>query len=236
MGIHPLFRPRRVIALLGMTFGAGLGIALSHSPVAAADADAIDDAWPYLTPSPEFSYPYYSAAVLPGYPGPLTAPAPDVNDVTYVHQPDPLGFPVADEWYTVHTTFSTVPIFGGESQSVVTAVLDGSAFPHVGTVADGFAIFPFIPVSLDATGLEPLFTNSYLDDPALGFADAFTVQGFFGPDVGITDTYISDAAGVKDVLSAYGLPTVTLFEFPAADPGAGASDLGQLMTEFSTLF
>jgi hypothetical protein len=91
-------------------------------------------------------------------------------------------------------------------------------------------------VSLDATGLEPLFTNSYLDDPALGFADAFTVQGFFGPDVGITDTYISDAAGVKDVLSAYGLPTVTLFEFPAADPGAGASDLGQLMTEFSTLF
>lgn len=201
-----------------------------------AGADAIDDAWPYLTTSPEFSYPYYSAAILPGYPGPLTAPSPDVNDVTYVHQPDPLGLPVADEWYTVHTTFSTVPIIGGESQSTVTAVLDGSSFPHVGTVEDASTFFPFIPVGPGGDGLEPLFTNSYLDDPTLGFADAFTVQGFFGPDTGLTDTYISDGAGVKDVLSAYGLPTVTPFEFPAADPGAAASDLSQLMAEFTTLF
>lgn len=229
-----LFRPRTVIAFTGIALGVGLGVALGASPVAAADA--IDDAWPYLAPSPEFSYPYYSAAILPGYRGPLTAPAPDVNDVVYVHQPDPLGLPVDDEWYAVHSTFSYTPIVGGESHSVVTAVLDGSAFPHVGTVEDASTFFPFIPVRFNEPGLEPLFVNSYLNDPALGFADAFTVQGFFGTGVGITNTYISDAAGIKDVLSAYGLPTVTLFEFPAADPSAAATDLGQLMAEFTALF
>jgi hypothetical protein len=76
----------------------------------------------------------------------------------------------------------------------------------------------------------PLFTNSYLDDPTLGFANAFSVLNV------VTDTYLSDSAGVKDVLSVDGLPPLTLFEFPAADPGAAASDLSQLMTEFSTLF
>lgn len=233
MRTHSLLRPRSVVAFLGISLAAGLGIALAASPVAVADA--IDDAWPYLIPSsPDF--PYYSAAVLPGYPGPSTALSGDVSDVTYVHQPDPLGLPVADEWYTVHETFSDLPIFGSESHQVVTALLDGSAFPHVGTVEDDVALFPFIPVGPGGIGLEPLFTNSYLDDPTLGFADAFTVQGLFGPGVGLTDTYLSDPAGVKDVLSVYGLPPATLFEFPAADPGAAASDLSQLMTEFGTLF
>jgi hypothetical protein len=85
--------------------------------------------------------------------------------------------------------------------------------------------------------LEPLFTNSYLDDPTLGFADDFTVQGFFGNGVGLTDTFLSDAAGIKDVLSADGqAPFLTLFEFPAVEPASAASDLSQLLTEFSALF
>lgn len=233
MPTRPPSRSRRAIALVGVAFGTGLLVALATSPV--ADADAIDDAWPYLTRS-STEFPQYSAATLPGYQGPLTAII-NGNDVTYVHQPDPYGLPVTDEWYTTHETFSYTPILGSESHSEVTALLDGSVFPHVGTTDDSLALFPFIPVGPGVVGLEPLFTNSYLDDPTLGFADDFTVQGFFGNGVGLTDTFLSDAAGIKDVLSADGqAPFLTLFEFPAVEPASAASDLSQLLTEFSALF
>jgi hypothetical protein len=88
----------------------------------------------------------------------------------------------------------------------------------------------FFRIIPDAIGLAPLFSNFYLDDPTLGFADAFELANV------VTDTYLSDTAGVKDVLSVEGLPPLTLFEVPAADPGAAASDLSQLMTEIGTLF
>jgi hypothetical protein len=180
-----------------MALGAGLGIALAANPV--AGADAIDDAWPYLVPSTPV-FPYYLATGLP----------------------DP-----ADESYTEQVTLSSSPYLFGEEHQVVTALLDGSAFPHVGTVEDDVALFPIVP---DGIGAAPLFTNSYLDDPVLGYADSFGVLNV------VQDTYFSDAAGVKDVLSIFGLPPLALFEIPATDSGAAASDLSQVMTEFSTLF
>jgi hypothetical protein len=215
-------RTPSVVAVLG-TFGAGLGIALAASPAAAADA--IDDAWPYGTPS-STDFPYYLATGLPGYQGPTTYSG-DVEDVTYVHQPDPNDLPVTDEWYTVQQTISTTGILSNETHQVVTAVLDDSAFPHVGTVADSVDFLRIIP---EGIGLAPLITNSFLDDPTLGFADAFGVLNV------VTDTYLSDTAGIKDVLSVLGLPPLTLFDIPAADPGAAALDLSQLTTEFGALF
>jgi hypothetical protein len=213
-------RTPSVVAFLGITLGAGLGTALAASPI--AGADAIDDAWPYLTSSPTF----YGAIGLPGYQGPYSFSG-DVEDVTYVHQPDPNDVPVSDEWYTVQQTISTTGILSNEVHQVVTGVLDDSAFPHVGTVADTVDFLRIVP---EAIGLAPLITNSYLDDPELGFADAFELLNV------VTNTYLSDSAGVKDVLDVSGLAPVTLFEFPATDAGAAASDLSQLMTEFSTLF
>jgi hypothetical protein len=205
MRIHSLLRPRSVLACVGIAFGAGLGIALAASPIAVADA--IDDAWPYLATSSEY-FPYYEATGLPSH---------------------------AAESYTEQITFSDTPYLYDDEHQVVTALLDGSAFPNVGTVEDDVYVLPVIPEDGGLVG-APLFANSYLDDPKLGFADAFSLPGLFNPGFGITDTYLSDAAGIKDVLNVYGLPPLTLFEFPAADPGAATLDMGQLMTEFSTLF
>lgn len=160
-----------------------------------------------------------------------------ISTVTYVHQPDPDALPATDGWYKIHETSSYTPILGSVGHQEVTAILDDSTFPHVGTTTESLALFPFIPVGLGVVGVEPLFTNYYLNDPELGFADAFTVQGFLGNGVGLTNIFISDAAGIKDVLSVNGQePFLTLFEFPAADPASEVSDLSQLMTEVSALF
>ena len=235
MPTHPLLHSRRVIVLLGVTFGTGLGVALAASPV--AGADAIDDAWPYLSMS---STPYPVATL----PGELTIlpTASNGNVATYTHHLDPVGVPVTDGWYTAHATISympsyDIPILGSVSHSEVTALLDDSTFPHVGTTEDVLALFPFTPVQLGLSGVEPMFVNSYLNDPIVGFADAFTVQGFFGNGVGLTNTFISDAAGFKDVLSFEGQPPfLTLFEFPTVEPASAASDFSQLMTDFTALF
>jgi hypothetical protein len=212
----------RVVTFLGTSLGIALGAGLAASPVAVADA--IDDAWPYGASSS----PYYVATELPGYQGPHTYyPDSTAEDVTYLHHPDPNDLPEPDEWYTVHQTISTTGILSNETHQVVTALLDDSAFPHVGTVADSVDFFRIIPAAI---GLAPLITNSYLDDPTLGFADQFDLLNV------VTNTYLSDAAGVKDVLSVFGLP-LTLFEFPTADPGAAASEPGdgfaQLLAELT---
>lgn len=206
------------IAHRALAAGALFGGAVMAS--AAAGADAIDDAWPYLTA------PNGRLTSLPGYQGPQTFyPDTTAEDVTYLHHPDlTVGVDKADEWYTAHQTVSNF-LFGSEVHQVVTAVLDGSTYPHVGTVADGLNLFvlPVYPVGF------PLIQNSYLDDPQLGFADWLNV-------IGISNFYLSDAAGVKDSLSLFGLPAFTLFEIPAADP-AGVSDLGagfhELLSELS---
>ncbi|MEB3021977.1 hypothetical protein [[Mycobacterium] crassicus] len=235
MPTHPLLHSRRVIALLGVTFGAGIGLALAASPV--AGADAIDDAWPYLSIS---STPY-PVAKLPGELAILPT-ASNGNIATYTHHLDPVGLPVTDGWYTAHETISympsyDMPILGSASHSEVAALLDGSPFPHVGTTVDELALFPFTPVQLGLSGVEPLFINSYLNDPIVGFADAFTVQGFFGNGVGLTNTFISDAAGFKDVLSFEGQPPfLTLFELPTVEPDSASADLSQLMADFNALF
>jgi hypothetical protein len=217
-------RRRRRVAFLGLAAGAGLGLALATGSAAVADSDPIDDAWPY------------GGVTLPSeYPGPHTFLPGGGEDVTYLHHPyysDDI--PEGDEWYTIHQAISTYPILGSYTHDVVTALLDESAsFPHVGTVADYLGLFPIpFPVAGTIVG-APLIANYYLDDPALGFADKFTVFNV------LDNTYLSDSAGVKDVFSVFGLP-ITLFEFPAADPGAAASDPGdgfaQLLTEFTNAF
>lgn len=195
---------RRTATLLG----AGLGVALSaaFAPSPAASADAIDDAWPYLNATSSY-FPYYTATGLPG-----------------------TGVPGSDPGYTLDTTFSDVPYLYDSGEYVVTATADGLAYPHVGTVLDELLVLPIIPAVGGTVG-APVFTNYSLDDPALGFADAFNVLNV------VTNTYLSDSAGVKDVLSIYGLPPLTLFEFPAVDAGMSASESGdglaQLLGEFA---
>ncbi|GFG69511.1 hypothetical protein [Mycolicibacter senuensis] len=233
MPTRPLLQSRRATVFLGIALGTGLGAALAASP--GAGADAIDDAWPYLTIS-STQFPQYSAAMLPGYIATLPTTS-NGNTAIFAHELDSNGLPVdGEEWYTAHMTSSYTPIFGSVGHSEVTAVLDGSGFPNVGTTEDSLELFPFIPVQLGLPGLEPLFTNYFLNDPTVGFADAFTIQGFFGNGVGLTNTFISDAAGIKDVLSVNGQePFLTLFEFPAVEPDSAVSDLSDL-TDFSSLF
>ena len=192
---------RRTSILRGGFLGAGLGVALGAAFAAgpAASADAIDDAWPYLDPvSPVFPY-YYAAPGLPTIPG-------------------------TDLWYTVDHTSSSVPYLYSDFHDVVTGTLDGPAYPHVGTVADAFILLPIIPAVGGLAG-APVITNYSLNDPVLGFADAFTLLN------GFTNTYLSDSAGVKDVLSIYGLPPLTLFEFPAVDAGGTALESGDGFTQ-----
>lgn len=233
MSTHPLSHPRRVIVLLGLTFGTGLGVALAASP--SAGADAIDDAWPYLSMS-STSYPQYSATMLPGYMAIL--PTTSNGEVaTYTHHSEPVGVPLTDPWYTTHGTSTYITLLGTVSHSEITALLDGSTFPHVGTTVDEVDLFPFTPVQIGLSGVQPMFINQYLNDPTVGFADTFTMQGYLGNGVGLTNTFISDAAGIKDTLSFEGQPPfLTLFEFPAVEPASAASDLSQLMTDFTALF
>ncbi|WP_131813804.1 hypothetical protein [Mycolicibacter kumamotonensis] len=226
MSTHPLLRrARRVTVLLGIAVGTGLGVALAASPV--AGADAIDDAWPYLSMT---STPYPVAT----FPGAIASlPTTSNGDIaTYVHH-----LWANDEWYTAHATNTYITLLGSVGHSEITAILDGSTFPHVGATEDDVSLFPFTPVQIGLSGYQPMFINSYLNDPTIGFADTFTMQGYFGNGVGITNTYISDAAGIKDTLSFEGQPPfLTLFEFPATDPASAASDLSQLMTDFTGLF
>jgi|GEM_PF-3704091 hypothetical protein len=200
--------PRRRSAAL---LGAGLGVALSaaFAPSPAASADAIDDAWPYLNATSPY-FPYYTATGLPS----------------------PTLLPGTDSEYTFDQTYSysDVPYLYDSDQYVITSTVDGLAYPHVGTVLDELLVLPIIPAVGGMVG-APVFTNYSLDDPALGFADAFNLLNV------VTNTYLSDSAGVKDVLSIYGLPPLTLFEFPALDAGMSASESGdgfaQLLAEFA---
>lgn len=192
----------RMALFLGASLGIALGGALAASTVAAADT--VEDAWPYLQPeSPVF--PYYYATGLPSIPG-------------------------TDPWYTVDRDFTSVPYLYNYFHNVVTATLDGPEYPHVGTVSDALILLPIFPAVGGLVG-APLFTNYYLEDPQLGFADAFSVLNLF------TNTYLSDTAGVKDVLSINGLPPLTLFEFPTVDAGEPATEsadgFAQLLAELA---
>jgi len=189
-------------ALVGVGLGIALSAAFAPSPI--ASADAIDDAWPYVTTSPVF--PYYYATGLP------TSDNPD--------------------WYTVDKTFSSVPYLYNYVHEVVTDNLDGPAYPHVGTVSDALILLPIIP-AVGGLAAAPLISSYSLDDPDLGSADSFTLLNV------LTNTYLSDSAGVKDVLSIYGLPPMKLFEFPADDADGTASESGdgfaQLLAEIANI-
>jgi hypothetical protein len=215
-----------LLGFLGLAIGAGLGVALGASPVAVADSDPVDAAWPYGEVGG------LSLAVLPGYGGPVTTLPDGTVDTIVLHHPvsnpDSQPIPAGDEWYTTQETTST-SILGSSNHSVVTALLDRSAsFPHVGTVADYSDLF-LVPAVGGVVG-APLIQNFYLDDPKLGFADTFILFNV------LDNNYLSDSAGVKDVVSVFGLP-LTLFEFPATAADAAAPDLSdgtqQLLTELT---
>ncbi|MBS9533393.1 hypothetical protein KIH27_07280 [Mycobacterium sp. M1] len=219
-----------MVALVGAGLGVALGAAVAASAV--SSADAIDAAWLYGASTD--AKPYYVTASLPGHPDLDAVPNYNDGDVTYFHESNPATGALSDEWYTVHQTGFTLPILGSNLHQEVTAVLDGSDLPHVGTVADTAIVFPIIP-AVGGVVAAPLFTNYSLDDPKAGFVDSFTVFSTFG------NTFLSDSAGVKDIIGVNGLPPITLFEFPVADAGAGAAEAGsddgfaQLLAELAGL-
>lgn len=209
------------LRLAGLAVGAGFGLALAASP--AALAGPIDDAWPYGATG---------AVSLPGHPGPHSFPATGGYDVTYVHDPyftqNP---PPGDEWYTIHQTTTSIPILGSFTHTEVTSLIDTTdPIPHVGTVVDDMGLFP-VPVLGGVVG-APMIANHSLDDPELGTASVYNL--FFGL---FENSYLSDSAGVKDVVGVFGVP-ITLFEIPAADASAGgaADASGELLTEFTHMF
>jgi hypothetical protein len=55
------------------------------------------------------------------------------------------------------------------------------------------------------------------------------------PPIPSSTTGRSDSAGLEDILNAYG-QSYALFDLPFTDASSSASDLSQLMTEFTTLF
>jgi hypothetical protein len=207
----------RVIAFVGISVGAGLGIALGCSPAAGADPIVVD--WPY------------DGTTLPGYVDPTSVtnfndyslgPLGNISTEDYDVDQSAGGAP----WYSVSDVSSDSQYLFQNDYDQVTGVLDDSAtYPSVGTVADSTEA---IILSSPAIQGVPLIQNYYLDDPKLGLADGFS------PFPGVENFYLSDSAGIEDTLDAYG-QSYTLFDLPLT-ASAGASDLSQLMTEFTTLF
>lgn len=227
-----MIRRRGVAAFLLVALGGALGVGLANSAVAVADA--IDDAWLYGVPEGPGAL-SSEGTTLPGFPdtgsitnqetqnfGPIALSQDDFN---YLHG---VG---GDPWYSVHDSTFVIPdLYTNESQQV-TDLLDTSAtYPTVGTVADHSEF-----ISLSSPGLQGVWLmQSYsLNDPDLGSASAFVLPG-------MSNTLISDAAGIKDIVNFFG-QTSTLFEIPfTASGSAAALDLGdgtqQLLTELTNAF
>lgn len=103
----------------------------------------------------------------------------------------------------------------------------------MGTVADQFQLFP---IGAPAISDVWLIQSVSLDDPDLGSASAF----YFFP--GFVNTYISEDAGIQDIVNFFG-QSFTLFDVPSSATSAAAgaaSELGdgfqQLLTEFTSAF
>jgi hypothetical protein len=220
MQVHTLIRPRSVVAFLGIALGAGVGAALAYSPTAVADPIVTD--WPY------------DGTTLPGYVDPTSVtnfndyslgPLGNISTEDYNVDLSDGGAP----WYSVSDVYSDSQYLFNNDYDQVTNVLDDApGYPSVGTVADSFQ---GIILSSPAIQGVPLLQNYYLDDPKLGLEDGFS------PFPGVENTYLSDSAGIEDIVNAYG-HSYTLFDLPAS--AASGADLGdgfqQLMTEFTTLF
>ncbi|MGH3562611.1 MAG: hypothetical protein ACRDTN_12640 [Mycobacterium sp.] len=227
-------RLRNFIAFIGVAAGAGLGAALAASPSAVAAPDPIDEAWPYGVPDVGPTLPSFGTT-LPGFPdtasitnqetqnfGPIALSQADFN---YLHS---VG---GSDWYSVHDSTFVIPDLFTDDQQKVTDLLDTTAtYPTVGTVATQFELFP---INTPAVGGVSLIQGYSLDDPQLGSASAFALPG-------IANTFISDTAGMKDVINFFGQP-FTVLDIPLSTSGsAAASDLGdgaqQLLTELASLF
>jgi hypothetical protein len=220
-------RALRVIALFGLSFGTGLGVALGGSPLASADPDPGAIA---VTPDPApisvWPQDYFS---LDG-----AADGAPTNVVNYL--PDGWGttedqsftnyFPGAGE-YSAHLNLSNIPdVENSEYQQVFAST---GAAPADGSFSDTVqSLYGPIP---SISGDVPYFTNSYIDLQGFGTGD----ETIFAP-LSFVNQFVSDSAGVEDVASFFG-QQFTLFDIPFADAGAGAAtDLSQLATEFTSLF
>jgi hypothetical protein len=225
MQVHRLIRPRSVVAFLGIALGTALGTAaLPSSPTAAADP--ISD-WPYGG--------FPGGAELPGF--------VDASTITN-QQSEFVGLgtlttqdfdydvganegPGGPDWYSVSDSNFVVPgdLYENDYQQVTSVLDDTPGYPSVGTVADQSEAFILNSPAINGV---PLITTDSLDDPNLGSAESISFPG-------LENLLVTDSAGVEDVVTAFG-QSYTLFDLPTTDAAAGASDLSQLMAEFSTLF
>ena len=155
----------------------GAAFAVTLATCAAAAADPIDS-WPY----PDF--------VLPGYSvGDLTQNGPFIQGVMTYN-----AFSESGEYATRYSAFQ-LPLLVYDIHQEVSSNSD--AFPPIGTTIEEFYLFN----NPDFLG------NTYIDDPAAGFADQFTV-------LSAQNTFVYDDAGIEDVLTALG-HSVTLLDLPA---------------------
>jgi hypothetical protein len=208
-------RRRSVVAFLGISLGTGLGIALGSSPV--AGADPLGD-WPY------------GGVDLPGYADPLSVtnanqyslgPLGTINTADYNYDTSDGGTP----WYSASDDAFNNDFYQSDYEQVTKVLDDVPGYPSVGTVSDQSDLF----INTTVVGQVPLISTDYLDDPNLGVAESISFPG-------IGNLLVADSGGIEDILNAYG-QTYTLFDIPFTDASAGAaSDLSQLMTEFTTLF
>src|SRR5690625_1327281 len=182
----------KLFGLGGTALGAAVGVAMGAGFAA---ADAIDDAWPYGGTGS-----IYTPLYLPGF----TEAGSGTNGGRDVYFPltHLYGDYIAthtdggtDEWYTAHSDTYVIPDFYTEEQTKVTDLLDDSTgYPSVGTV---FNTTDLIPINSPIGVLNP-FEYSYVNDPELGFADQFTLNFFF---IAGSNTFLSDTAGIKDVIN-----------------------------------
>lgn len=186
-----------------LALAAGAGVAAAGT--ASAGTDPIYDAWPYGGAAG----PYYAPLYMPGYYE--AGSGTSSGDLVYTHTSGG-----TDEWYSAHTTTFDIPNLYDSSHEVVTKLLDGSAsYPNVGTTYDQSELFP---IYSPAFGTMNLVTNDTISDPKLGFGNQLSI-------LGLSNTFLSDPAGIKDVVSSFG-HQFTLFDLPFTAPGADASDDG----------
>lgn len=211
-------RGHHVIAFAGMALGTGLGVALGNSPFAAADTDSSPiEVWPM----DDFDI----EGEADGSPTNVVSYLPDGWGTTE-DQAFTSIIPESGE-YSAHLNLLDIPDVVDNTYQQVFQSSDGA--PADGSFSDTIqALYGPLP---SISGDVPYFTNSYIDLQGFGTGDQTIIVPLF-----FENQFVSDAAGIEDVGTFFG-QSFTLFDFPAADASAGAaSDLSQLMTEFSTLF
>lgn len=192
----------------------GTGLAVASGPQ--AGADPIDDAWPY----PGF---YLQG----GYIGPPT----NGIDLGLIGFGDRVyDSSTSDPLYSTHDYWLNIPFLTRYDHQTVfdsTGFDAVNAIPSDGTVSEelGLGLIP----NFFSLGFTPIFDNKYITDPMAGTGDQFTIVFFTQI---LQNTYISDDAGVRDVLSIFG-QDYTLFDIPAASAAAVTPDAADAFTDLA---